>query len=383
MDKEQCEESCCDMEPVSAKWSEFKTAIPLTAAFLVFFVFLQKFGLVDIKSTGTVSFGTALFVGLVASLSTCMAVVGGLVLSMSATFAKEGNKVLPHIFFHGGRLVSFFILGGMLGSIGAILSISMRASAILGIIIALVMVILGLNLLDVFPWARKLQPSLPGFLSRFTVSAARMNGMLTPVLVGILTFFLPCGFTQSMQIYALGTGNFMTGAVTMLAFAIGTLPVLALMSFGSARMKESPKAGVFFKVAGLIVISFALFNIFNNSAVVFGGAGFSGSRYTQPADVISSNVMMEGSKQIVLISVRGGYSPRISTAKAGVPTIFRMRTSGSFDCSSSVAIPNLKIWKNLALSGDTDIEIPAQVAGTRLEAMCSMGMYRFDVNFRE
>ena len=86
--------------------------------------------------------------------------------------------------------------------------------------------------------------------------------------MGIATFFLPCGFTQSMQLYTLTTGTFMRGGMTMLAFALGTLPVLALISFSSFSIKNSAKSGIFFKSAGLIVILFALFNLVNALVVV-------------------------------------------------------------------------------------------------------------------
>lgn len=250
------------------KWNEFKTAIPVALAFMAAFYILQKVGLINLISTSKVSYGTAFVVGIVASLSTCMAVVGGLLLSMSATFAKEGDKIRPQILFHIGRIVSFFILGGVIGSIGSAFQLNVTATFALGIIIGVVMLILGINLLDVFPWAKRFQPGMPKSLSKHAMGISEINHTLTPVLVGIATFFLPCGFTQSMQIYTLSTGNFFTGGLTMLSFALGTLPILGLISFSSFSIQQSSKAGIFFKTAGLIVIIFALFNIINSLAVI-------------------------------------------------------------------------------------------------------------------
>ena len=101
-------------------WSDFKIAVPIALAFAVLFVVLQKVGLVNLVSAGKVTYGTAFIVGIVASLSTCMAVVGGLLLSMSATFAKEGDRVKPQLLFHAGRLASFFVLGGVIGALGSV-----------------------------------------------------------------------------------------------------------------------------------------------------------------------------------------------------------------------------------------------------------------------
>lgn len=257
-----------EKESRDKKWSEFRVAVPVALAFAVLFVLLQKTGLINLIGGDTVTYGTAFVIGIVASVSTCMAVVGGLVLSMSATFAKEGDRVRPQVMFHLGRIVSFFLLGGVIGALGSAFTLSSTATFALSALIGIVMLILGLNLLDVFDFTKKLQPSMPRFITERARGVSEWNHTLTPVLVGIATFFLPCGFTQSMQLYTLSTGSFLTGGLTMLAFALGTFPVLALVSFSSLSIKDSSKAGIFFKSAGLIVILFALFNLINSLVVI-------------------------------------------------------------------------------------------------------------------
>lgn len=252
----------------NAKWSDFKIAVPIALGFAILFVLLQKMGIINLVSAGNVGYGTAFAIGIIASLSTCMAVVGGLLLSMSATFAKEGDRIKPQLMFHGGRIASFFILGGVIGAVGSAFTLSTNATFILGLVIGIVMLTLGINLLDVFPWAKKLQPSMPKFIAKHAHGVSKLNHTLTPLIVGVATFFLPCGFTQSMQLYTLTTGSFLKGGFTMLAFALGTLPVLALISFSSFSIKNSSKSGIFFKSAGLVVILFALFNIINSLVVI-------------------------------------------------------------------------------------------------------------------
>lgn len=250
------------------KWSEFKIAIPIAIAFAVIFVLLQKLGIVNLVNAGSVTYGTTFVIGIIASLSTCMAVVGGLVLSMSATFAKEGDRVKPQLMFHVGRIVAFFVLGGVIGAIGSAFTLSTTLTFVLSLVIGIVMLILGINLLDTFDWVKKLQPSMPKFIGRHAHGVAKFNHTLTPLLIGVATFFLPCGFTQSMQLYTLSTGTFLKGGLTMFTFALGTLPVLALVSFSSFSIKNSSKSGIFFKSAGLVVIMFALFNLINSLVVI-------------------------------------------------------------------------------------------------------------------
>ena len=171
--------------------------------------------------------------------------------------------------FHIGRLVSFFFLGEVIGVLGSVFQLGANGMLILGLIVALVLFILGFNLLDVFPWAKKLQLTVPTELGKRIHGLKNVNHILTPFVVGALTFFLPCGFTQSMQIYTLTTGSFWRGGLTMLSFALGTLPVLAILSFSALGIQKKAQSGVFFKTVGLIVIFFAIFNLLNTLA----GAG--------------------------------------------------------------------------------------------------------------
>ncbi len=258
-----------EKQHLHAGLSDFAMAIPAALAFIAFFVLLQKIGIVNLVTTSQVTYGTAFLIGMIASVSTCMAVVGGLVLSTSASFAKEGDKIRPQVLFHGGRLISFFLLGGVIGALGSAFALGATGTFVLSLIVAFVLLILGINLLDIFPWAKKMQLTLPSFLGRHVNGLKRMNHTLTPFLLGASTFFLPCGFTQSMQIYSLSTGSFWTGALTMTTFALGTLPVLSLLSFSSLAIHKKAQSGVFFKTAGLIVIFFALINL--QAALVAAG----------------------------------------------------------------------------------------------------------------
>ena len=165
--------------------------------------------------------------------------------------------------FHVGRLISFAVLGGVLGAIGRAIGINFTLTAILGILASIVMILLGLNLVGAFA---KNKIALPSGLFNFFRRIEHKT--FTPLALGFATFFLPCGFTQSMQVSALSSGSFMSGLLIMLAFALGTLPMLALLSFGSASFAHGKHAPLFFKSAGIVVIGLGLF------ALLAGLAGF-------------------------------------------------------------------------------------------------------------
>lgn len=246
---------------------EYIQAVVIASVLIGAFVLLQSLNLVHLVNGGEIGYGAIFIIGLIASLSTCMAVVGGIVLTLSATFARAGGGFFPQLYFHGGRLISFFILGGIIGFLGKAFTLTTTMTFGLNLIIGIVMLILGGKLLGI-PLFNAIRISFPKVFRTHVERTLSYNTSVTPILVGIATFFMPCGFTQSMQVYTLGTGGFVEGGLTMLVFALGTLPMLAFMSVGSVSLAESRYASLFYKTAGLIVFAFALLNIINSFVIV-------------------------------------------------------------------------------------------------------------------
>lgn len=230
-------------------------AIPIGLAFLVIFFVLQKSGILNLGIGGKTTPTTSFIIGLIASVSSCLAIVGGLVLSLSAKISEDNvSDTKTFLLFHVGRLVSFAVLGGVLGMIGNAIGINFTFTAILGLVASLVMLMLGLNLVGVFAKNKlTLHSGVFNFFRRIE------HKTFTPIVIGFGTFFLPCGFTQSMQVAAISSGSFMSGFLIMFAFALGTLPMLAFLSFGSASFAHGKHAPLFFKSAGVVVIGLGIF----------------------------------------------------------------------------------------------------------------------------
>ena len=133
----------------------------------------------------------------------------------------------------------------------------------------------------------------------------------------------------------------------------------------------------------LIIIAIVLAGGAIFFAINFRGETSSASSPDKDQDVIeqiANNVSIVDGKQIITMKAKGGFSPVHSIAKAGIPTILRVDTNGTFDCSSIIRIPSLNISKNLPLTGSTDIDIGVQKIGT-FDGTCGMGMYPFDIKF--
>lgn len=115
------------------------------------------------------------------------------------------------------------------------------------------------------------------------------------------------------------------------------------------------------------------------AVIITGAILFSGGE--KNTATTANNIKIKDGKQIVTINAKGGYTPRITNAKADMPTVIKVDTRGTFDCSSSLVIPALNYRKNLPPSGETLVDVPAQKAGTSIRGMCSMGMFSFNINF--
>lgn len=109
--------------------------------------------------------------------------------------------------------------------------------------------------------------------------------------------------------------------------------------------------------------------------------GSSASRAGGNAGV--GEAVIEDGVQYIDITARGGYSPRTTKAKAGVPTIIRMKTKNTYDCSAALVIPDIEYQSFLPNAGVTEIQVPAEKAQGTLRGMCSMAMYNFEINFEE
>lgn len=115
------------------------------------------------------------------------------------------------------------------------------------------------------------------------------------------------------------------------------------------------------------------------AAIVIGGAVLFGKN--TDTTVQAQNVTMEGDQQIIVVTAKGGYAPKLTTAKANTPTVLRVKTDGTYDCTASVNIPSLGVSKVLEPTAVTEIVVPPQQAGSELKGTCAMGMYNFSIKF--
>jgi sulfite exporter TauE/SafE/copper chaperone CopZ len=353
---------------------------------IVLYFLLSGLGVFSL-SIGTQKESTNLFVvllvGLIAGVSTCMALVGGLVLGIAARHAEKHpeekalQKFRPHLFFNLGRIISYFILGGLIGFAGKVFQLSGFTLGIITILVALVMLFLGLKLTEISPRFSGGGFSLPGKISHLLGIKKRREKEYShgnAMLLGAMTFFLPCGFTQAMQVYAMSTGNFISGALIMAIFAIGTAPGLLGVG-GLTAIFKAGSAKIFYKFTGLLVIGLSVLN-FSNGINLTGFTGFSlpgtGTVSTQAGDGNAAPV--ENGVQIVRMAQNAyGYAPNRFIIKKDLPVKWIIDSQDSNTCASSIYSSKLNINKFLE-PGENVIEFTPKETG-EIRFTCSMGMY--------
>lgn len=233
----------------------------VTAVFIIImFSILSKFIPANYGDGLDVNLIYIFLVGVSASLSTCMSFVGSLVLSISSNYSRN-NKTLPIILFHVSRVVTFYILGGILGSLGSILTINSTINITLNLFIYSAILLSGINLIYPLTWIRKFQSKLNN-LNKIKGIIKHIPNSILPVLLGFMTFFLPCGFTQSVQMYSISLGSFSKSSLTMLSFALGTLPVLSIISVLSIKLKNKSFSNIIYQTSGILIIFFSLYNLY-------------------------------------------------------------------------------------------------------------------------
>ncbi len=328
------------------------------------------------------SYGVIFLIGLFAAVSSCIAVVGGLLLAL-ATKYNEANpgltgvqKFKPHIYFNIGRIAGYTIFGAIIGALGSVLTLSPRANGYLMVFVSIVMLILGFQLLNLFPGLRRFTPKMPKFISHKIHEMSDKDNKSTPFIFGSLTFFLPCGFTQALQLYVLAVGDWKIGALTMFTFALGTMPALvslsALASFAKGAFQKH-----FLRVAGVMIVLLSVFNI-NNGLALAGynvdfTAIFSGASNSTLANE-SSAPIVDGKQIVKMVASGYTYTPNVFTVVAGIPVEWEIDGGNASGCGRVLVMPTLGISKYLLGDGQiTTIEFTPTETGS-IPFNCSMGM---------
>ncbi|MDP1883736.1 MAG: sulfite exporter TauE/SafE family protein [Candidatus Moranbacteria bacterium] len=368
--------------PDAAQWTDWIKAVLIVVVILFLFRFFQSTGIIDAINiqSSKMTYGVAFLVGLVASVSSCLAVVGAVIIAFGEKYRSAGkgfyaNAVKPNLFFHIGRLAAFFILGGLLGLIGGELNISGNFISIFTIIIAIVMGWLGLNILGIVPSISNSGVRMPKRLTKNWSDLKNSEHKAAPFLLGGLSFFLPCGFTQSMQIFALASGSFWVGGLTLFVFALGTVPSLLLLGITASWTKNS-RMVVFQKVAGLLVVLFAVFTLQSGLALLGVSTDVLSADDANKSEQESAGAQDIGSKgepQIVEMRVlSSGFSPATLRVKKGVPVRWVVKGDQLSGCTNKIIVPSLDISKPLQ-PGDNVIEFTPTNSGA-IPFSCGMGM---------
>lgn len=307
--------SCPSCQTVNNKSKNY-LVILIVPLFVVIFIFLNKFSFFSsFNLTADSSLFLFFFLGLLAGFSTCTALIGGLLLSLSSSWSNFKS----HLIFNLSRIISFTILGSILGLIGNFLKLSPYFYSTVIILISLLMIYLSLRMFGLH---------LPQiyFLSKISKKIFKNN--LSPILFGALSFLLPCGFTLTAQSLALVSSNPLKGALIMLFFVLGTVPSLLLIGFFSFKIYSYSRfSKIFSLIAAILILFFALFNL-NSQFPILNYLKLSKN---------TSDIIIKDGKQIIKMSVSSStYTPNFFKVKTNIPVVWEITGNNFSGCTDTI-----------------------------------------------
>jgi sulfite exporter TauE/SafE/copper chaperone CopZ len=340
----------------------------------------------------SMGYGLIFLVGLATSVH-CIAMCGGIVLSQGisrgacaegtdqpAAVRRPGERLVRTLLYNAGRVVSYTVIGGIVGGLGSLFSLSAALKGAMPVVAGAFMVLLGVRMLGVFPWLSRLKIRIPGLgAGRLGAAAARRG----PFLVGLLNGLMPCGPLQTMQVYALGTGSVLAGAFSMFLFSVGTVPLLlgfgAVSALLSARFTRRLAMASGVLVAALGVVMFArglsLFGIaLPRMGPVAAEARAAGPG--RPAAVLPGGAAVArvsgGAQEVTTRVLASSYQPFVVQAGLPVRWTIEVKAEDLNGCNNALVVPAYGIRKRLA-PGKNIVEFTPDRAGT-VAYTCWMGM---------
>ena len=366
-------------ETEKTKRADASKALGVFVVLFALYMILRRFGALDVfnafpEAREGMGYGMLFVIGLLTSLH-CVAMCGGINLSQTvsrnAQMSKSGTAVLlPSVLYNSGRVISYTVIGGIVGAVGSVVSFSGTMKGVVQLAAGVFMIIVGLNMLNLFPGLRRLTPRMPKV---FAKKINQQKSGKSPFIVGLLNGLMPCGPLQAMQLYALSTGSPVKGALSMLLFSLGTVPLMfglgALSTFLSRKFtaKMMTVSAVLVVVLGISMFSSGMSLSGISLSNIIGGAG-SGARNENIAKV-TDNV------QVVTTKLSSGsYEP--ITVQKGIPVrwIIKAEKKDINGCNNEIIIPEFNIDKKL-MAGDNIIEFTPTESGT-FPYSCWMGMIR-------
>lgn len=347
--------------------------------FILYAIAQEAHVLPNFNFSGNLNYFTVFILGLVVSTSTCMATSGALFLATVGKLRKEGaslkENILPATFYNLGRVLSYGFFGFLAGMIGGVLITNFKFGSWLTLIVSLFMVLLGLDMARIISLSSVLPTGLTKGIFEKLEHRLIKNPKKTAFFLGAITYLLPCGFTQTVQVFALGLASPVQSALTMMTFALGTVPALFLIG-GFSSLTQSRYYPYFMKVIGIIVFVVGV-SYFSNFLSLYGINLNFLSASTQLT--VNSNIVLNNGKQVATMNVNNsGYNPNSFTVKKDIPVKWVINGQNVFGCQGYLVAPKLNVQQALAY-GQNIIEFTPQEEGV-INFSCGMGMYRGQFN---
>jgi sulfite exporter TauE/SafE len=195
----------------------------------------------------------------------CLGMCGGLMgaLTMAIPLEQRGRRLQLLLAYNLGRIFSYTCAGLLLGLGGWALANS-PAAMLLRIVAGLLLICMGLYLAGWWSGLTRIEALGRGLWRHIQPLASRLlpvTSLPRALLLGALWGWLPCGLVYSTLLWAASQGSAIDSALLMLAFGLGTLPVLIASGLAAQRLNQLLRQRSVRMAGGLLVIVFGLWTL--------------------------------------------------------------------------------------------------------------------------
>jgi len=305
----------------------------------------------------------------------CISMCGGFVVSYTAKNALKGHKSFrQHLVYGGSKVLSYAIIGGIFGLIGGVIAFSTKLRGFVAIFAGVFMIFYAFSMFG-FKFFRKFQIN-PKFLTKIaSKTSSNVKGFYkAPFFTGLLNgLFIACGPLQAMYLYAAGTGNFFTGALSLTAFGLGTLPIM--LGFGSLATVISHKTTArILKISAVIVLILGLIMLNRGLSLTGSSLNFNSIKNKIVGEVSAESTIQNGIQEVNMDVYTSGYSPNSFVIKKGVPVRWNINVKQLTGCNQELIMNDYGIDIRLK-QGLNIVEFTPTKTGT-IQFSCGMGMLR-------
>ena len=305
-----------------------------------------------------ITYSMLFLTGLLTSIH-CISMCGAI--NLIAVVDSNNKNYKKPILYNLGRVISYTLIGGIVGLVGKVISLNNILNGTIILCASIIMLLMSLNMLGILKF------KLP-VIYKLKINKNQKNSFI----IGLLNGLMPCGPLQAMQLYALSTGSFIKGALSMFLFSLGTVPLMLFVGIfynfikGKGKIIINKIASVLIMILSLVMLKRGLLTLGIDVTKIFNDY----RNYT-------SSTIVEDYQIVEFDLDYNNYADIIVQKDIPVKMIIHVDNRHLTVCNNKVILNDFNVSKDLR-EGDNIIEFMPSTVGT-FPYTCSMNMIKNNI----